>query len=64
MPKAITYYSDIEPYNGELFETKMQEEKYWCHLTTKTTEGWKKDIIYATVKHADKILDIFKDISV
>ena len=32
--------------------------------TTKTAKGWKKDGISATVKHSDKILDLFNNCSV
>ena len=60
-PKTINYSSDIDPYNDNFFEKNMKEGKYRCHLTTKTSKGWKKDGISATVKHANKILDLFKD---
>ena len=63
-PKTITYSSAIDLYGNELFETNTKEGKYRWHLTTKTAEGWKNDGIYATVKPAGKILDIFKDRSV
>ena len=63
-PKIITYYSDIDPYDDESFGTNMKEGNYQWHLTTKTVGGWKKDGIYATVEHADKILELFKDRSV
>ena len=62
--KTITYSSTINPYNNESFKTKTKEGKYRWHLTTKTTKGWKKDCISATVEHGDKILDLFKDRSV
>ena len=55
------YSSAIDPYNNGLFETNTKEGKYWWHLVTKTSEGWKKDGISATFKHAYKILDPFKD---
>ena len=32
--------------------------------TTKTAKGWKKDGISTTVKHSDKILDLFNNCSV
>ena len=43
---------------------KTKEGKYRWHLTTKTAEEWKNDGISATVDHANKILDLFKDCSV
>ena len=63
-PKTINYSSTINPFNDESFETNMKEGKYRWHLTTKTAKGWNKDGISATVKHANKILDLFKDCSV
>ena len=62
--KTITYYSAIHLYDKESFETNTKEGKYRCHLITKTSEGWKNEQISATVEHADKILELFKDSSV
>ena len=62
--KTITYSFAIDPYNKESFKTKTKEGKYWWKLTTKTSEGWKKDGIYATIEHTNKILELFKDRSV
>ena len=59
-PKTINYCSVINPYDDEYFATNMKEGMYRWHLNTKTDEGWMKDVIYATVYHSDKILDLFK----
>ena len=63
-PKTITYSSSVDLYDEDSFEMKTKEGKYRWHLTTKTSEGWKKDFISATVNHANKILDLFNDCSV
>jgi len=55
------YSTAIDPYDDESFETTSKEGKYRWHLITKTTEGWKKESTAATVDHADKVLDLFKD---
>ena len=63
-PKTITYSSSVDLYDEDSFEMKTKEGKYRWHLTTKTSEGWKKDFISATVNHSNKILDLFNDCSV
>ena len=63
-PNTITYSYAIDLYDDKLFGMKTKEGKYWWHFNTKTIEGWKKDGISATIKHTDKILDLFKDCSV
>ena len=63
-PKTITYSFVVDPCDNESFETKIKEGKYRWHFTTKKSEGWKKDGISATVKHANKVLDLFKERSV
>ena len=55
------YSTALDPYDDESFETTTKEGKYRWHLVTKTTEGWKKESTSATVDHADKVLDLFKD---
>ena len=43
---------------------KTKKGKYRWHLTIKTAECWKKDVIPNTIYHSNNILDIFKYCSV